>query len=330
MTRPNLSFFCELFAEPLAELFAEPAVIEALQALGAGVSLGIQDFSPQRTEVVQRLNEAGVPVTAWLLLPQDEGYWFNAENAAQAAARYREFRAWSALYGLRWARIGIDIEPDMREMQLLMQGEAKSLLPALVGRAFNGERVRRAQLAYATLVQQIHGDGYEVEAYLIPMISDERKAGSTALQRLFGLIDVPVDREVYMLYSSFLGSIGAALLWSYGPEAGGGIGVGSTGGGVDLGSQMPVIKWDAFARDLRLARQLTDEVYVFSLEGCVQQGYLAQLLDFDWEAPVTAPGAEDMQKVNALRRSGQTVMWLAAHPLVVLGGLALLRGLRRR
>jgi hypothetical protein len=278
---------------------------------------------------VQQLNAAGIPVTAWLLLPEEQGYWFNADNAHHAAARYREFRTWSAEFGLRWARIGIDIEPDFREMDMLVKGEAKRVLPKMLGRAFNGERVRRAQIAYAALVTQIRNDGYEVECYEIPMISDERKAGSSALQRLFGLVDVPVDREVYMLYTSFLGALGPALLWSYGPEADS-IGVGSTGGGVEMGTSMPVLTWDAFTRDLRLARQLTDEIFVFSLEGCVQQGFLSRLLDFDWEAPVIAPPEEDMQRVRTLRRSGQAVLWMAAHPLVVLGGLAVLRGLLPR
>ena len=48
------------------------------------------------------------------------------------------------------------------------------------------------------------------------------------LQRLAGLVEVTTDREIWMLYSSFLRSVGPGMIWSYGPQAGA-IAVGSTG-----------------------------------------------------------------------------------------------------
>ena len=101
-----------------------------------------------------------------------------------------------------------------------------------------------------------------------------RLTGGSLLRRVFGLVDLPVDRDVFMLYSSFLGKLGSALLWSYGPEAKA-IGVGSTGGGVEVGANMPVLTWDALVRDLQLARQLGKDIFIFSLEGCVRQGFLS-------------------------------------------------------
>jgi hypothetical protein len=132
----------------------------------------------------------------------------------------------------------------------------------------------RAREAYAALVEQIHQDGWQVENYQFPLIADERKTGSTLLQRLLGLVDVPTDREVWMLYNSFLRRVGPGILWSYGPEAEA-IAVGTTGGGPDIPGhpQMPSLGWEEFARDLRLARHWTDQIYVHSLEGCVWQGF---------------------------------------------------------
>ena len=57
------------------------------------------DLSPERAEVVRRLNAAGVPVIAWQLLPEEQGYWYNMSNAPSAAARYSAFRAWTAEHG---------------------------------------------------------------------------------------------------------------------------------------------------------------------------------------------------------------------------------------
>ena len=63
--------------------------------------------------------------------------------------------------------------------------------------------MQKARAIYRALTEEIRADGYSVDAYHLPPLADERLAGSTILARLFGLIDVPVDREVLMLYSSY-------------------------------------------------------------------------------------------------------------------------------
>jgi len=319
-TQPQLTFFCELEADALQALFANPSIIDDLTALKASVSLGILDLSPERAAVVRRLNEAGIPVIAWQLLPQEQGYWFNLGNAPQAAARYADFGAWTAKHGLQWAGVGVDIEPDIHEIQQLL-GDKERLLPTLLRRAFDNERLRRAQVAYSALVTQMRTDGYRVDSYQFPFIVDERKAGSTLLQRVAGLADVPADREVLMLYTSFLRPRGPGVLWSYAPDAQS-VGVGSTGGGVEVGGigDIPPLNWDEFSQDLRLARCWSDDIHVFSLEGCVRQGFLAWLKTFDWAQPITPPLATARQ-VERVRKALRVVLWASAHPFVVLGGL---------
>ena len=320
---PAITFFCELESQPLEALFTNPQVIPDLKALNAGVSLGILDLSPERAGVVQRLNKAGIPVTAWLLLPKDQGYWFNSTNVAQAARRYADFKAWSTEYGLKWEAIGLDIEPNINEMKSILQDRSK-LFPLILQRLFDAQSCLRAEMAYAGLVSRIQTDGYLVESYHIPVIADERKAGSTLLKRLAGLVDFHANREVLMLYSSLVRPNGDGLIWSYGPQADS-IGIGVTGGGVDIEAitNIPALSWAELTRDLRLAYRLKKPVHIFSLEGCVKEGYLSRLRTFDWEGPVTEP-VESCQRVHALRRFAQVGLWAAAHPLAVLAGMCLL------
>jgi hypothetical protein len=75
MPVPRLTFFCELETADLQALFEDGSVIEDLQSLNAAVSLGLLDLKPERAEIVRRLNRAGLPVTAWLLLPKEQGYY---------------------------------------------------------------------------------------------------------------------------------------------------------------------------------------------------------------------------------------------------------------
>lgn len=303
---PNLTFFCELEPEPLQSLFATPGMMEQLHALHATISLGILDLSPQRAAVIRELNNAGLPVTAWLLLPKEEGYWFNLDNAAQAAARCAAFRQWSRDSGLRWRAIGLDIEPDIRALRALAAGGLRGLVPFF--RRSHPRRLAAGREIYAGMVRDFQSAGYRVESYQFPFIVDERRAGSRLVQRLSGVLDLPVDREVLMLYSSFVPKIGAGLLWSYGRNAGG-IGLGSTGGGVTMDGLVATasLDWASLRRDLLLAARLNPELYVFSLEGCVAQGFLPRIATLDWHAPLAPPDAQ-ARSIGLLRAIFRTVL----------------------
>jgi hypothetical protein len=326
---PRLTFFCELDAEPLALLFADRVVLEQLLALGARVSLGIRDFSRQRAAVVQRLNQAGIPVIAWQLLADEHGYWYNLGNADRAAERYAAFLRWTQDHDLRWDGVGIDIEPDIREVAQWFANPLRLAAP-LLRRLLDHERVRRAGADYSALVERMRADGYPVESYVIPLIRDDRRVGSTLVQRIMGLVDLPTDREVPMLYTSFLRAHGVSALWSYAPE-GRAAGLGSTGGGVDVGEidRIPPLTWDELSRDLRLARRWCDQLYIFSLEGCVRQGFLERLTRFDWDGPAAAPGVWD-RRVAGMRTVLHSGLWLATRLDLLLTSLLALSWLLSR
>ncbi len=327
MKKPDLTFFSELPAEELQDFFEDPGIIENLQTLDASLSLGVLDLSEERAKIVKALNKAGIPVIAWLLLPEEDGYWFNIDNYKQAAARYVSFKAWTIQYDLRWAGIGLDIEMNINELrQILEKKQAGTFIKTLWQRYLNKRRVEQAQRSYQTLVNLIRADGYSVESYHIPLISEERRAKSTVLQRTAGLVDLESDREILMLYASFLRPDGASVLWSYATEADA-IGVGSTGGGVDVEGVIDVdpLSWQEFSRDLRLCAMQEKPVHIFSLEGCVNQGFLQRLEYFNWEKPTSIPSS--VIKVNAFRTGIAALLWFLERPWVLLIALTGLVGL---
>ncbi len=303
---PNLTFFCELETDQLHSLFATPGLLEQLRSLRATVSLSILDLTAERAAVVRQLNAAGLPVTAWLLLPKEEGYWFNLDNAPQAAARCAAFRRWSSDFGLTWKAIGMDIEPDINALRRLSSGGLRGLARFL--RQANPRRLAAGREIYAHLVRDFQTEGYTVEAYQFAFIVDERRAGSRLVQRLTGVLDLPVDREVLMLYSSFWPKIGSGLLWSYGCDAGG-IGLGSTGGGVTIEGLVATapLDWPALRRDLLQASRMNAEVYVFSLEGCVMQDFLSRIATLEWDASLALPEAQ-ARSIGLLRAVFRAVL----------------------
>lgn len=318
LTTPQLTFFCELQAHTLQEFFTNPEVMAFLQETGAAISLGIIDLSPERVEVVRRLNEANIPVTAWLLLPKEQGYWFNLDNAPQAEVRYETFQAWSMQNHLKWARVGLDIEPDIQTLQSLPNNWLAGMR-RLTRQIWNSNRLRRGKLAYERLVRRIKADGHAVETYQFPFIQDERAAKSSLLQRATGLVDLhDVDSEIQMLYSSFVRPWGQAAILNYGPTAGG-IAVGSTGGGVEMEGVVDTrpLTWEELQTDLRLAARFCPQVYIFSLEGCHRQGFFPRLKNFIWQQPVTI-SPKSTQQVNTFRRVLQRTLWLLSRPVLLL------------
>jgi hypothetical protein len=321
MSRPRLTFFCELEAKPLQTLFALPDIV-SLADLNASISMGILDLSDERAEVVRRLNEVGIPVVAWLLLPTEDGYYFNIYNASLAAERYYDFKKWSDRHDLQWEGVGLDIEPDIRELEKLSTARLQMLL-LMIRRAYNRKPFNQARRIYRDLIHQIRKDGFRVDVYQFPLIADERSARSTLLQKSIGLIDLPADREVLMLYTSFLRPDGPGILWSYGCHAQS-IGIGSTGGGVDLDIlDLTPMKWEELERDLRHAWVFTDDIHIFSLEGCLRQGYLNRLKEFQFDHPIIEP-RELSEKVEIWRRSLQSGLWIGSRPWLMAGLLSIL------
>jgi hypothetical protein len=330
--RPHLNFFCELETPELEATLADGKVLQVLQKLGAGVCLSTTDFSPQKAALVKRFEQAGIPIKAWLLLPREDGYWSNLDNFDATRARYVAFKKWTVEYGLSWEAVGLDIEPDIRMVQAFFEKQWRGISTALF-KSFAFSRWSNANRGYIQLVENIRADGFVLETYQLPLIVDDRMAHTTFIQRLLGILNLSSDREVLMLYSSFLRPWGSGLIWSYGKE-GNPIAVGSTGGGVELpGPFDEPLTWDELQRDLRLAWHWSDEIFIFSLEGCVQQGYLSKLVTFEWDHIILEPGSR-AARVDHWRMSLRFTLWLVKYffVFVILGvaAMLILRPIRRR
>lgn len=162
--------------------------------------------------------------------------------------------------------------------------------------------------------------GYRVQTYQFPFIADERKESSTLLERLGGILDLKGDEEVLMLYTSFNREIDSALIWGYGPDAQI-VAVGSTNGS-DSDPKFVPLNWEEFSRDLIVANHFSHVVGVYSLEGCIRQGYLSRLKTVNWNESVTIP-AESVRRVVRLRVRIQRVLWIGSHLLYFIAAIVI-------
>ena len=289
--RPRLIFFTELEGPALLAMLRTPGVLDWLAAEGHSVALAITRMDETRVQAARLLNERAVSIVAWLLLPPEEGLAFNLQNYPQAVAHYRAFRAWAQERGLRFEAVGLDIEPPPDEDA---RGDLWSLRAIARRLWLASENVlyTPAHAAYTELIAAIRHDGYEVHTYQVPFVADDRRAGTTLVQRALDIVDVPSDADVLICSSSVSSEwldydLGGALIASYGPSADA-IGIGSAG---ELGPEDEVVAplpWPAVRRDLLLAAQHTDTIYVFALEDCVARGLLELIATLDWATPARA------------------------------------------
>jgi len=315
MKPSSITFFCELHSRELERLFASNELIAQLVHMNANISMAIQDFSPERANIVKKLTRAGIPVTAWILLSLEEGYWTSLDTIHQTIQRYSEFKLWTKANQLTWAAIGLDIEPRI-DMLTLLKGDLPSQIPTLAKRYFSFRKYHDLESETRNLIRQIHTDGNAVETYQFPSVVEERRARSSVLARLFGLPALDSDREVLMLYSSIFGKAADAVLWSYARDANA-IGVGSTGGGVTIEELPPLrsLRWLELKRDLLMASMQAHHIYIFSLEGCVEENLMDRLEMLDWNTPQSVPRVHS-REILLIRKAAQAILWSLSHPLL--------------
>ncbi len=313
---PQLFFACgDKGIDPLRLLFANPEVVSDLKDLHAGLALAVPDFSAERAQIARTLNAAGIPLIAWIELPND-GVYFNASDIPQARAAVTAFEKWTAQYGLLWAGIGLDIEPSFTDFADL-NGHRWRLLRKLAGRYFDYGSVYRARADYAELIRQMQRHGYPVQTYQLPFIVNERRMRATLLERLLGIVDVRGNEEAVMIYSSFAPSVGAAMIWTLGPDAQA-ITIGSTEGDPNAGPKGVPLDWEHFSRDLIVASHFSHTlVGVYNLEGSVQQGFLSRLKTMNWRQSVVIPAAS-IQRAHKIQSAMRIGLWIGSWLPVLL------------
>ena len=321
--KPKLSFFNEQEGKELQKLFSDTSLISNLKKLHAEIRMGMLDLSEERIEVLKKLNQAGVPVVAWLLLPKEKGYWFHSGNSKEAFDRYYEIKKWAEDHEIKFSGIGIDLELDMNEIELFKTNKLK-LFGRVVGRLYDKEEFLEAKKEYEKLIDVIRKDGFSIESYYIPFIRYETEKGQTALQQASRFMDLQTDKDIPMLYTSFMGNPYGVLKELAISENLQYVAIGSTGGGFD--PSMPSMTWGDLAYDLRLVSKTAKEIHIFCLEASVQKGFIPKLIDFNYDVPVE-PHPEQIKKVESLKNSVMRISTILSYPTITIFGVVLVFGL---
>jgi hypothetical protein len=305
--RPRMILSTDLAGEDLRAMLDTPGLLDHLAAHGYGVALPLAQLDDSAAAATRLLNQHGIAAIACLRLAPEDGYTFNLQNYPLALGCYHEFHDWAHRHDLRFEAIGLSIEPPLQDV-----AEVRQRAGAALARRFWMARENilypSAHAAYSELIVVMHLDGYEVHTFHMPVIADDRRAGTTLIQRALDIVDLAADLDVLMCSSivpiePLSNDLGGALIASYGSHADA-IGIGSidesdppnfdSWGLEDIAwpghasQQRATLPWPALRRDLLLAGRYTDTIYIHSLEDCVARDLLPLIAALNWEAPAQA------------------------------------------
>jgi hypothetical protein len=284
----NVSFFTELTGSELDKIASDTSIIKNLKQLKASLRIAIIDMSPERVSALTKLQNAQIPIHAWLMLSKEDGFWANNENYKTFQKRYSVFADWSAKEGIKWKSVGLTILPQRSDASFLLESQkslsgkwdfSKIMIARLLD--WDGE-FDEAKAAYEDLVRTIKSDGYAVEVYQSTMQMDEVLAETSSFQKMAGIINVKGDEQFTIIHRRLTGDYPNILAFidAYGKSSDG-IVLGHTA------SQRPlnfrendvILNWQELSRSLTYAQQERITIHISTLEGCIEQGILPKMRD---------------------------------------------------
>lgn len=129
--------------------------------------------------------DAGVPVTAWFLLPYDEHLYVGEETIASTRDLAMSFVAWAKRDDLRVDRVVFDCEPSPLLGRRLFAAVRRGNLPGLVRllrRERNPRRFEESVNGLNAMIDDLHAQGIEVSGAANRVFLDFLHYGDTGIQ----------------------------------------------------------------------------------------------------------------------------------------------------
>ncbi|HET6584839.1 MAG TPA: hypothetical protein VFG69_15380 [Nannocystaceae bacterium] len=265
--------------------------------------------------VLSAARREGVPVRAWLLLADADGYWPSEQNLAAFREHVDEFWRWNRRNDLGVTRILVDMEPPLdvsNELAAAIEsGQLADAIPVLLANR-DAEAFAAAQADWADAVDEWHEAGMLVDAVALPHVLDDYGDDDLDIHDMF---DSPIDGVEwdelgFLVYQNLYGMpdarLGPDLVQSYGRtarERHGAITSVALGTIGDIGKNTSSIGYadvESLRADVGAAAAAgLERVQLFSLDGMREQGGSALWLDDLELAPIEVEPTQAVQQARA-------------------------------
>lgn len=222
----------------------------------------------------------GVPVNAWLLLPEEDGYWFNEENLKEAREQVLGFLDWIEDRGIPLDWIMFDMEMSIDKVRAMEGGGLVDTVIPLLKENVDPAAYQQSTRDYSEFVLELQERGYRVTAAAYPFVLDDLKDGDHEIQDAWNtpVVGVGFDEIYFMAYrTSFARLLGITpgpdLVYQYAGEARREFG---TAGIMALGivGNVGMVSEEGYEKPADLSVDVaaalaggSERVYVYSLDG---------------------------------------------------------------
>lgn len=212
----DLRFWAELIEPPDIAKKALPL----LEKFGAGVAVAVYPVSLTRknANAFRKLLDAGIELTFWPLMEQEQGYFPGERNMDEYSAMVRHVVSWSEKNAVTPSMIAVDLEPPIQQLSKVFGASGGlGILRGAVGAArenLDRERYYRAKSVLEELNGWVQDQGIRTLTAIMPWVGLELEGDHELIQ---DMNETPVAGIAWdilspMLYVTMLsGMTGGAL-----------------------------------------------------------------------------------------------------------------------
>jgi hypothetical protein len=200
--------------------FLQPSELEATfpllesRALAVNVAWTAAADDPALLDLSASAASSGVTLRPWLLLPEADGYWPGATNAAPFSAKARALMdAWDAR-GLAPTALIVDMELKYDLAVQVTEHLAKdppdlAAVVALMKSNVDPSRFGAATTEFASLADEAHQRGWQVHLTTLPNVLDDYADGDDDLRQALGIPveGVAWDVMTFQAYRTLVGEL---------------------------------------------------------------------------------------------------------------------------
>jgi hypothetical protein len=180
-----------------------PDVLARLRRFGFGVAVPLRRLTAASAAAFHLLKDAGVPLAVQLVAVNPPSDVVHVRNYPQARERFIQLREWLTAAQLQPRAVVIHVESPA-EAPVAARGLNLRVLARHLWLAHENVLYADAADAMAALCAEIRSAGMEVHSLQVPLVIDDRWAGTTLLQRAFDLIPIPADLELVLCRSNLI------------------------------------------------------------------------------------------------------------------------------
>jgi hypothetical protein len=287
---------------------------------GLDLAIGPDDIGTGSLEsLLISARREGVPVRAWLLVDDADGYWPGEDNLDAFREQVDAFSSWNRDAQLGVETIVVDMEPPLEQSTMLAEaveaGRLQDVVPVLLANRDPAAH-EAARAAWSEAVDEWHDRGLQVALVTLPYLLDDFGDDDTQLQDMFEcpIQGIAWDELAFMVYQNLWtaqdgGRLGPPLVHSYaltarerfGDDAAIALGtIGSTGKNT---SSVGYAEPEALGADAAAVHAAgIDDLRLFSVDGMRDEAGLPRWLGQLPVEPLAPAPSEEVDDARALVR----------------------------